>query len=104
MTQPSNHLATCARLARAIGRTHTIPEIYSVALDALTSGLGVDRAAILLFDPDGVMRFKEHRGLSEAYRRAVEGHSPWQPDTPDPQPVWISDVCADESLAAFGET
>jgi hypothetical protein len=35
----------------------------------------VSRASILLFDPDGVMRFKASRGLSEAYRAAVEGHA-----------------------------
>lgn len=38
------------------------------------------------------MRFKAWRGLSEEYRQAVQGHSPWQPDTPDPQPVCIPDI------------
>jgi hypothetical protein len=32
----------------------------------------------MLFDDDaGVMRFAAWRGLSDAYRRAVEGHSAW---------------------------
>ena len=66
-----------------------------------SSGLGVDRASILLFDPDGVMRFKAYRGLSDDYRRAVEGHTPWKPDSPDPQPIWVSDVATDSSLAAY---
>ena len=40
------------------------------------------------------MRFKAWRGLSETYRRAVEGHSPWTPDERNPRPIHISDVAA----------
>ena len=105
-TTATRHIATCAALTRAIGRSRNVQEIYDAALDALGTGLGVERAAILLFDPDDVMRFKAFRGLSEAYRRAVEGHTPWRPDSPDPQPIWIPDVLADPALgdyaAAFG--
>jgi PAS domain S-box-containing protein len=94
-------IATCARLTTAISRTRTVEEIYAAALDALHSGLDVERASILLFDPDGVMRFKAYRGLSEAYRRAVEGHTPWRPDSPDPGPIVVSDVLSDASLASY---
>jgi PAS domain S-box-containing protein len=38
------------------------------------------------------MRFVSWRGLSERYRHAVDGHSPWTRDTVDPQPIWIEDV------------
>src|SRR5207247_1611739 len=41
---------------------------------------------------DRVMRFKAWRNLSDDYRRAVEGHSPWKPDDPSPQPVFIDDI------------
>jgi PAS domain S-box-containing protein len=95
------HTATCLALTRAISKSRTVDEIYAAALDALRDGLGVDRAAILLFDPDGVMRFKAYRGLSEAYRRAVEGHTPWRPDTPDPQPLVVPDVGEDSSLRPY---
>jgi PAS domain S-box-containing protein len=88
-------------LTKAISTSRTVDDIYSAALDALGSGLDVDRASILLFDPDGVMRFKAYRGLSEEYRRAVEGHTPWQPDSPDPQPIWVPDAATDSSLAAY---
>jgi PAS domain S-box-containing protein len=88
-------------LTKAISKSRTVEDIYSAALDALSSGLGVDRASILLFDPDGVMRFKAYRGLSDDYRRSVEGHTPWKPDSPDPQPIWVSDVATDSSLAAY---
>jgi PAS domain S-box-containing protein len=97
----STHIATCSVLTRALGRSRTVEEIYGAALDALAAGLGVERASILLFDPDGVMRFKASRGLSEAYRRAVEGHTPWRPDSPDPEPIWVADVMADSSLEGY---
>lgn len=94
-------IATCLALTSAISKTRTVQEIYSAALDALCSGLGVARSSILLFDPDGVMRFKAYRGLSDAYRRAVEGHTPWRPDSPDPKPIVIGDVATDESMAGY---
>ena len=100
-TEVSDHIATCLVLTNAISKSRTVDEIYEAALDALRSGLGVSRAAILLFDPDGLMRFKAYRGLSDTYRRAVEGHTPWRPDSPDPQPIWVEDVRADASLASY---
>jgi PAS domain S-box-containing protein len=94
-------IATCLGLTKAISKSRSVEDIYAVALDALESGLGVERASILLFEPDGVMRFKAYRGLSDAYRRAVEGHTPWRPDSPDPQPIWVPDVAADASLTEY---
>jgi len=73
-------------------RAETPNDIYDAALDAITRALGCSRASILLFDDTGIMRFAAWRGLSDAYRRAVEGHSPWQCDVKDPQPVCIHDV------------
>jgi PAS domain S-box-containing protein len=89
----------CLGLIRAIGQSRSIPEIYDVALDALQEAIGVERAAVLMFDARGVMRFEAWRGLSADYRRTVEGHSPWTPDTPDPQPIVIADVAAERSVA-----
>lgn len=94
-------LSVCLNLTKAIGTTRTVEQIYSAALDALSAGLQVERASILLFDPDGVMRFKAYRGLSEAYRAAVEGHTPWLPDSPDPEPILVGDVTRDASLASY---
>jgi PAS domain S-box-containing protein len=104
VTHAGRSIAVSLSLAQAIGRTRTVDEIFSSALDAIALGLDVTRASILLFDPDGVMRFKAHRGLSAAYRRAVEGHTPWTPETSDPEPIVVSDVAADPSLAPFLET
>ncbi|HVL37617.1 MAG TPA: ATP-binding protein, partial [Burkholderiales bacterium] len=94
-------IATCLALTRAIGGSRTVEEIYQAALDALAEGLRVERASILLFDDDGVMRFKAWRGLSDAYRQAVEGHTPWTPETPDAAPIGVADVEADAELGAY---
>ena len=67
-------------------------QVHNAALDAITRALGCERASILLFDGARVMRFVAWRGLSETYRGAVEGHSPWAPDEADPHPLWFEDV------------
>jgi signal transduction histidine kinase len=38
------------------------------------------------------MRFRAWRGLSDEYRRAVEGHSPWRRDDSAPKAVCIDDI------------
>jgi PAS domain S-box-containing protein len=100
LTGSDRYLSVCSSLIRAIGRTTSVEAMYEHALDALNDALGVSRASILLFDQDGVMRFKASRGLSDDYRRAVEGHTPWTPTTPDPEPIQIPDVAGEPSLAA----
>jgi PAS domain S-box-containing protein len=67
-------------------------EIHDASLDAILSAMDCHRAAILLFNKEKVMRFVAWRGLSERYRKTVEGHSPWKPDAKNPKPVCINDV------------
>jgi signal transduction histidine kinase len=40
------------------------------------------------------MRFVSWRGLSESYRSAVEGHSPWRTEETNPQPICIDNIDA----------
>ncbi|MBV9564417.1 MAG: PAS domain S-box protein [Bradyrhizobium sp.] len=82
----------------------TRQQVFEAALDAITRALGCERASVLLFDPDGVMRFVAWRGLSDAYRRAVEGHSPWRRDEVNPQPVYMDDVSGSDLPPALQET
>ena len=99
MQTPTNRpIAVFLNLARAIAHARKVEEIYAIALDALADGLGVERSSILLFDGDGVMRFKASRGLSDDYRRAVEGHSPWTPGSRDAEPMVVRDVTQEPSL------
>jgi PAS domain S-box-containing protein len=79
------------RLYRAGSRS----DIFGAALNAIARALQCDRASILLFDHSGDMRFVAWHGLSDGYRRAVEGHSPWARNAKDPQPICVENV--DES-------
>ena len=98
---PTSLSTAMIRLATANSSAQSVEDIYRAALDGITSVTGVERASILLFDPDGVMRFKAWRGLSDAYRVAVEGHTPWTPGAPAPDPIVVVDVQQDASLAAY---
>jgi len=73
-------------------RAETLEDVYEPALDAILGALRCSRAAILLRDSSGVMRFVASRGLSEPYRRAVDGHSPWDPHIKDAEPIWVEDA------------
>jgi PAS domain S-box-containing protein len=75
-------------------RTESLIDAYDSALDAILTALRCDRASILCFDETGVMRFLAWRGLSAAYRAAVEGHSPWKPGDTDPRPIFMHDIDA----------
>jgi PAS domain S-box-containing protein len=94
-------LRTLLHLAEAVGRAGTVDDIYDAALTGLHDALGAERASILLFDPDGMMRFKAWRGISDAYRAAVEGHSPWAPDAPPAPPLLVRSAHADPTLATY---
>jgi len=76
------------RLFRAESRN----DIYEAGLDAVLHILRCDRASILLFDDRDVMRFVGWRGLSDEYREAVEGHSPWRPEDRVAEPICIDDI------------
>jgi PAS domain S-box-containing protein len=82
------------RLTNCLQHASTMEDAYEAALDAILQALRCDRASILLLDEQGVMRFVAWRGLSAAYRAAVEGHSPWTAKTVEPQPISIADVTA----------
>jgi PAS domain S-box-containing protein len=98
---------TLYQLLAALSRAGTLDEVYDVTLTSLLDATGADRAAILLFDDDGVIRFKASRGLSAEYQTAVTGHSPWPRGTRDAQPLVVPDVLvdqsADERLASYRE-
>lgn len=79
-------------LVAAMNRGMDLPEIYDAAIDTIIRCQNADRAAILLHDHENVMRFKAWSKLSENYRRAVEGHSPWKSGDISPQPVFINDI------------
>jgi PAS domain S-box-containing protein len=79
-------------LVEAANRARSLPELFQAALSSIRRTTSADRAAILLYDTDDVMRFKAWDGLSEGYRQSVEGHSPWKRSETNPRPVCIEDV------------
>ena len=79
-------------LSKELQRTVSPGAIYEAALDAIIRALRCDRASILLFDAAGVMRFVAWRGLSDGYRKAVDGHSPWTIDAMYPEPFFHADL------------
>jgi PAS domain S-box-containing protein len=88
----SRQQALMYELAEAVNRADALDDLNRKALDVITASLNADRGSILLFDADGVMRFKAWRNLSARYRQAVEGHSPWTRDERSPKPILIGHV------------
>jgi PAS domain S-box-containing protein len=80
------------RFTDRLYRAQDASDTYEAALDAILAALHCDRASVLLFDDQGVMRFVATRGLSPAYCAAVDGHSPWKPGQRDPHPIFVSDI------------
>ncbi len=94
-------LTAVGEMTLAMSRAATVDQICREALRTVTRVLEASRASVLLFDPDGRLRFKAWEGLSDGYRRAVEGHTPWMPGEPDPVPILVTDVAGDPSLADY---
>jgi PAS domain S-box-containing protein len=87
-----DELAALYQFADKLCRAEVPNDIFDSALDAISRALGCRRASVLLLDEAGIMRFAAWRGLSDEYRRAVDGHSPWVRDGKEPQPLCIEDV------------
>ncbi len=73
-------------------RASCLTDIYEAALDAIIGALHCSRASVLRSDSKGMMDFVAWRGLSDRYRSAVDGHSPWRPDEINPEPICIADI------------
>ncbi|MBD9650180.1 PAS domain S-box protein [Ensifer sp. ENS09] len=96
----ADELEALFQLTDGLYRAETSTDVFDATFDAIERALGCSRASILLFDHQGVMRFVASRGLSEGYRRAVDGHSPWKPGDRDAVPIFVSDIeLADEPQA-----
>ncbi len=88
-------------LVDRVARARTAKEVCDAGVQGILSVTRADRASVLVFDEGGVLRFISWRGLSDAYRAATEGHSPWTPATRDPQPALFEDVAEAGELGAL---
>jgi PAS domain S-box-containing protein len=104
LARRSEEQAALFRFSERLQYATSLPDVYDAALDAILAALACERASILLFDDMDVMRFVGWRGLSDGYRRAVEGHSPWRRDEANPRPVYFEDVGLSELSDALKET
>lgn len=86
-------------LARLVIGAENTEDALEPSLDAIGHAVRANRAAVLLYDADGVMRFRAWRDLSESYRAAVEGHSPWPRDARSPEPIIVDDARRSPLLA-----
>jgi signal transduction histidine kinase len=99
--EPTSLVSAVTALADALASAATAQHICEAALKSVRDAIGVERASVLLFDDDGVMRFKAWLGVSDAYRAAVEGHTPWTLGEPAPSPIVVPDVQKDATLTAY---
>jgi PAS domain S-box-containing protein len=90
------------RFAQAVMNAESVEKVLDAALDAIEAALSTQRAAVLTYGGEPKMRFRRWRNLSDEYRAAVEGHSPWTADTVSPEAVVVPDALADASLASYG--
>ncbi|MCW3059205.1 MAG: hypothetical protein JWQ02_1026, partial [Capsulimonas sp.] len=99
-----NEQAALFAFSERLQRVSKRGDIYEAALDAIIRGLGCTRASILLYEGGEIMRFVAWRDLSEGYRRAVEGHSPWTRDERNPAPVYFENVALSNVPEELKET
>ncbi len=83
---------TLFRFTDRLYRAETTSDLYEAALDAIMGTLACRAASILRFDRQAVMRFVAWRNLSQDYRTAVDGHSPWSEGDREPEPIFIPDT------------
>jgi PAS domain S-box-containing protein len=103
LSQRAEEQAALYEFTDRLFRAGSAENVYEAALDAIVRALGCERASILLFDDTGVMKFVAWRALSDGYRSAVEGHSPWTREVRNPDPITIDDIDAaalEDSLKA----
>ena len=86
-------------LSEAVSNADTLELVYEEAMDYVLRLIKIARVSIMLFDAQGVMRFKAWRGLSDIYRAALDGHSPWTRDVVDPRPFCVDKLALDIQFA-----
>jgi PAS domain S-box-containing protein len=104
LARRSEEQAALFRFSERLQYATSLPAVYDTALDAILAALACERASILMFDDSDVMRFVGWRGLSDGYRHAVEGHSPWHRDEENPRPVYFEDIGRSDLSLALKET
>ncbi|MGY2906533.1 PAS domain S-box-containing protein [Bradyrhizobium sp. URHC0002] len=104
LARRSEEQAALFQFSERLQYATSLPGVYDAGLDAILAALACERASILLFDDNDVMRFVGWRCLSDGYRKAVEGHSPWDRNERNPRPVCFEDVGVSDLSDTIKET
>ncbi len=96
-------LTTLCELLERLTRAETVEAVCEAGIASMLASTAADRAAVLTFDEQGIVRCSAWRDLSVEYRDALIGWRPWAPGTRDAKPLVIRDVQQDESLGEHRE-
>ena len=88
-------------LSQAVNRADEPGEVYRAAVEGLVRVVAADRASVMIFDADGVMRYKAWKGISDRHRAAMERPISinWRRGARNVQAVTVADVTKDPSLS-----
>jgi two-component system cell cycle sensor histidine kinase/response regulator CckA len=88
-------------LAQAVNRADEPGEIYRAAVEGLVRVVAADRASVMTFDADGVMRYKAWKGISDRHRATMERPISinWRRGARNVRAVTVADVTQDPSLS-----
>ena len=89
------------KLMDQVANATSLEDVYEGALTCLHETLDVERAAVLVCNLEGIMQFVAWTGLSQNYREAATGHSPWPSGGTDVATIVVSDVRASPELAPW---
>ena len=87
-------------LTQAVNRADEPGEIYRAAVEGLVRVVAADRASVMIFDADGVMRYKAWKGISGRHRATMElpVSNKWRRGARNVQVVTVADAMTDPSL------
>jgi len=88
-------------LTQAVNRADEPDEIYRAAVEGLVRVVPADRASVMIFDADGVMRYRAWKGISDRHRATMEQpiSIKWPRGARDVQVVTVADATHDPSLS-----
>lgn len=92
LARNASEQAVLYEFANRIYRAETVTIVYEAALEAIARTLYCRRAAVMRLDKGRALRLVAWRGVSAAFRKALDGYSPWPAEVQNPQPALFADA------------
>ncbi len=86
-------------LTKALLAADSAPTLSALALEHLHRLLGVEHAVLMQRQPDGVLRVRGWRSVSENVRSAMAASNLWVANERDPEPSFFADIEIEPRLA-----